>query len=133
MRWSKIGKSFVCPVAYFLRLAGALTGLDYQEGAKLVYNYNDVLEELNLSVVTQQMEMRLAPILPQASGDENESVLLGHLDDEPLHIDDIRRRVSLPIASVSSLLTMLELKGLVKQVGCMHYVRMREAATFYGN
>jgi hypothetical protein len=29
----------------------------------------------------------------------------------------------LPIALVNSMLTLLELKGMVKQVGCMHYVR----------
>jgi DNA processing protein len=104
-----------------------------QEGAKLVYDYNDILEELNLSVVTQQLEMELAPLLAQVPQDDNESALLGHLDDQPLHIDDIRRRSSLPIASVSGLLTMLELKGLVRQVGCMHYVRMREATSTYGD
>lgn len=104
-----------------------------QQGAKLVYGYDDILEELNLRVVTRQIEMALAPELPPQPGDEGESALLGQLNDDPLHIDDIRRRISLPIASVSSLLTMLELKGLVKQVGCMHYVRMREATTIYGD
>jgi len=38
-----------------------------------------------------------------------------------------------PSTEVSNLLTMLELKGMVKQVGCMHYVRIREASPIYGN
>ena len=58
--------------------------------------------------------------------------LLNHLDSEPLHIDDLRRNADLPITAVSTLLTMLELKGMVKQVGCMHYVRIREAVPAYG-
>ena len=100
-----------------------------QEGAKLVSNYTDVLEELNVTVVAHQYEM---PLL-QESDDEDESALLQHSDVEPLHIDDIRRNSGLPITSVSSMLTMLELKGKVKQVGCMHYIRMREPASIYGS
>ena len=100
-----------------------------QEGAKLVSDYTDVLEELNVTVVPHQYEM---PML-QESDDEAESVLLQHLDVEPLHIDDIRRNAGLPITTVNSMLTMLELKGKVKQVGCMHYIRMRETASIYGN
>ena len=80
-------------------------------------------------MVAQQHEMPLF----QESDDDAESALLQHLDMEPLHIDDIRRNSGLPITSVSSMLTMLELKGKVKQVGCMHYIRMREPASIYGN
>ena len=100
-----------------------------QQGAKLVSDYRHVLEELNLSVVSHQIEM----LLTQEPEDANESALLRHLDQEPVHIDDLRRRASLPITVVSSLLAMMELKGLVKQVGCMHYIRMREATPTYAS
>lgn len=99
-----------------------------QEGAKLVMNYKDILEELNLTVVTHQIEMR-GIIHAQ---DEYETVLLDHLTHEPAHIDEIRRRTSLPITVVSSTLAMMELKGLIKQVGGMHYIRIREAVAEYG-
>ena len=104
-----------------------------QEGSKLVLNHNDVLEELNLSSVAHQIEMRLAPDLPDLATDDEEKKLLAHLENEPLHIDEIRRRAGLPIAQISGLLTMLEIKRLVKQVGCMHYVMIREATPTYGN
>ena len=100
-----------------------------QEGAKLVSSYTDVLEELNLNEAAHQQEMPLT-LEPE---DEAEESLLRHLHEEPLHIDDIRQVGSLPIAAVSSMLTMLELKGKVKQVGCMHYIRMRETTPIYGN
>ena len=100
-----------------------------QEGAKLVSSYTDVLEELNLTVLGHQYEM---PITPEPD-DEDEMGLLRHLHEEPLHIDDIRRSASLPIAAVSGMLSMLELKGKVKQVGCMHYIRTRESSLTYGN
>jgi DNA processing protein len=109
--------------------ASNFTNRMIKEGAKLVSSYTDVLEELNFTVVAHQVEMPLAPVLE----DDNQITLLGLLEEEPLHIDDIRRSANLPIAAVSSLLSMLELKGMVKQVGCMHYVRLREAATVYGN
>jgi hypothetical protein len=38
----------------------------------------------------------------------------------------------LPIATVSSTLAMLELKGMVRQVGRMNYVRVREVGPSYG-
>ncbi|MEK7807190.1 MAG: DNA-processing protein DprA, partial [Chloroflexota bacterium] len=119
--------------------ASRFTNRMIQEGAKLVSVYTDVLEELNLAVVVHQMEMPLARAEgPAFIGDDQapdviETAVLSHLDAEPLHIDDIRRSVSLPINVVSSLLTMLELKGKVKQVGCMHYIRLREATPAYGS
>ncbi|PKB65085.1 MAG: DNA protecting protein DprA [SAR202 cluster bacterium Io17-Chloro-G2] len=108
--------------------ASKFTNRMIQEGAKLASSHTDILEELNLTVVTGQAELPLY----QESEDAEEMALLNHLDGEPLHIDDLRRNADLPITSVSTLLTMLELKGMVKQVGCMHYVRIREAAPAYG-
>lgn len=104
------------------------TNLLIQEGAKLVLDYKDILEELNLTTVAHQMEMR-AVTQPQ---DDTEVTLLDHISQQPTHIDDIRRRVGLPIATVSSALAMMELKGLVKQVGGMNYIRTRETAAQYG-
>ncbi|MCH8839766.1 MAG: DNA-processing protein DprA [Planctomycetes bacterium] len=100
-----------------------------QEGAKLVSTYTDVLEELNLTAVAHQYEMPLS----EEPEDSAENGLLRHLHEEPLHIDDIRRIASLPIAAVSGMLAMLELKGKVKQVGCMHYIRIQETSLTYGN
>jgi DNA processing protein len=97
-----------------------------QEGAKLVRNHVDILEELNLAMVAQQLEMK--EILP---ADENESLLLKQLSAEPTHIDEVCRHSRLTPALVSSTLTMMELKGMVKQVGGMNYVLAREAREEY--
>jgi DNA processing protein len=92
-----------------------------QEGeAKLVSRVEDVLEELNLTMVAQQMEM--TELIP---ADETEARLLRRLSSQPRHIDEVRRESGLPIAVVSSTLAMLELKGMVRQVGRMSYVRVR--------
>ena len=55
------------------------------------------------------------------SADPEEADLLRHVTRDPIHIDDLMRVSAMPITQVSSLLTMLELKGLVQQVGTMHY------------
>jgi DNA processing protein len=95
-----------------------------QDGeAKLTLTVEDVLAELNLSMASHQIEM--TEILP---ADETESVVLRFLTSDPAHIDDVRRESGLPVAAVTSALAMLELKGLVRQVGRMNYVRAREAA-----
>jgi len=89
-----------------------------QEGAKLVCNCNDILEELNLTTMAQQLEIK--EFLP---ANEKESQVLKQLTFEPGHIDEICRRSGLAMPEVSSTLAMLELKGIAKQVGNMNYVR----------
>jgi DNA processing protein len=94
--------------------------------AKLVRQYTDILEELNLMAVERQIEMR--EILPES---ENEAMLLKQLSAEPSHIDEVCRRSGLPAATVSGTLAMMELKGLVKQVGTMNYVLAKELRQEY--
>ena len=94
-----------------------------QQGAKLVQRIEDVLEELNLTMVPQQMEMQ--QLIPAT---DTESDLLRHITKEPVHIDEVCRQSTLPVSTVSSLLAMMELKGLVRQMGPMTYVIAREAA-----
>ncbi len=92
-----------------------------QEGAKLVMSCADILQELNLSVVAQQLEMK-----ELVSVNETESRLLKELTTEPIHIDEVCRRSGLPMATVSSTLAIMEIKGMVKQVGGMNYVLARK-------
>ncbi len=94
--------------------------------AKLVCSYTDILEELNLMTVAHQIEMKA--ILPE---NETESLLLKQLTPEPTHIDEVCRTAGLPMSAVSSTLAMMELKGLVRQVGGMSYVLAREAREEY--
>jgi DNA processing protein len=97
-----------------------------QEGAIPVLQVEDILEKLNLNMVIQQAEAR--EVIPQ---DETESRLLELLSAEPVHIDEIQRETGLPIAHVSSTLALMELKGMVRQVGGMNYVVAREAKATY--
>jgi DNA processing protein len=93
-----------------------------QDGeAKLTLDVQDILAELNLTMASHQIEA--AELIP---ADETEAVILRALGQEPMYVDDLRRACGLPIATVTSALAMLELKGHVRQVGRMNYVRARE-------
>lgn len=89
-----------------------------QDGAKLVATAQDVLDELNLGMVAHQLQM---PVSPEPD-DPIEAALLATLTAEPAYIDDVARNANLPVSQVSSVLAMMELKGLVRQVGSLSYV-----------
>ncbi|MGQ9502844.1 MAG: DNA-processing protein DprA [Anaerolineae bacterium] len=92
-----------------------------QQGAKLVTCIQDILEELNLTMAAQQKEVRQA--LPD---NPTEAHLLRFLSSEPIHVDELGRAAGLPIQEVTSTLTLMELKGIVRQVGNMSYIAARE-------
>ncbi len=97
-----------------------------QDGAKVVLKPEDILEELNLTMVVEQAEAR--QVLP---ADETEAALLAHLSAEPVHVDDLQQQLELPIAQVTSTLALMELKGMVRQSGGMKYIVAREPGVEY--
>ena len=97
-----------------------------QQGAKPVLSVEDILEELNLTMVSQQAEVRA--IVPE---NETEAALLEYITADPVHVDEIGQKSGLPIAQVSSTLALMELKGMVRQVGGMNYVLAREGRVEY--
>lgn len=97
-----------------------------QQGAKLVTNVDDVLEELNLHMVAEKTAVQLA--LP---GSNEEIALYTYLSAQPVHIDELSRATGLSSSAVSGTLTLMELKGMVQQVGGMNYVLCREPDPTY--
>ena len=85
-----------------------------------------MLEELNLTMVSQQAEVRA--VVPE---NETEALLLRYLSHEPIHVDELGRASGLPIAQVTGTLALMELKGLVRQAGGMNYVLARESEIAY--
>lgn len=89
-----------------------------QDGAKLVMSVEDVLSELNVAYQTVETRTTTERIAP---GSDIEVQILGYLNGDALHVDDLVRQSGLPVAVVSSTLTLLELKGLARSVGPMQY------------
>jgi DNA processing protein len=77
-------------------------------------------------MVTEHQAIRVA--LP---ADPTEARLYQLLSHEPKHVDEIRSQANMPIETVSATLAMMELKGMVRQVGGMNYVAVKERAETY--
>jgi len=97
-----------------------------QNGAKLVTHVNDILEELNLTMIAQQSEARA--VIPD---NDVEAILLEQLSSEPVHVDELGEATGLSAPEVSSTLTLMELKGKVRQVEGMNYIIARESGVKY--
>lgn len=95
-------------------------------GARPLLAVKDILDALDLTRNLERREIRQS--LP---ADPTEAALFQLIGAEPLHVDEIRAQTGLPIEKVSSTLTMMELKGLVRQVGGMQYVAVREESAPY--
>jgi len=89
-----------------------------KQGAKLVENVDDILEELS-NVIQCRHPLResaktvATDIALNLSKDEK--LVLNTLGTYPLHIDEIMRKISIESGKLSSLLLQLELKGIVDQ------------------
>ncbi len=97
-----------------------------RDGAHVLTEVRDVLEVLHLDQVPEKQAARL--VLPETP---TEAALFEHLAAEPLSIDDLSRQAGIAVEVVSSTLVMMELKGMVRQVGSLQYVRAFEPGADY--
>ena len=97
-----------------------------QNGALPLLSVNDLMQPLNLTHMGEHKAARKT--IPT---DETEARLMNVLGAEPLHVDEIRNQTDLPIEKVSATLALMELKGMVRQVGGMNYVAVREVQSDY--
>lgn len=97
-----------------------------RKGAHPLLSPEDLLEALNLTMITEHQSART--VLP---ADATEAALFSVLGHEPMHVDEIGAKVDLPIDQVSAALALMELKGIVRQVGGMQYVALRETQARY--
>ncbi|NPA27171.1 MAG: DNA-protecting protein DprA [Chloroflexi bacterium] len=87
-----------------------------QQGAHLLRRPEDLAQGLELRLLPQRRAARA-----QLPTDPLERQLWELLRPEPLHVDEICARTGLSAAQVNARLAMMELKGLVQQVGPMVY------------
>ncbi|MDO8499921.1 MAG: DNA-processing protein DprA [bacterium] len=88
-------------------------------GAKLVTDYEDVLEAFNLQAVA----FASTPIVVEL--DPAEKSIFTTITEEPKHIDQIIRETGLASGIINGKLAVLELRGLVKNLGNMTFFRNR--------
>ncbi len=89
-----------------------------KQGAQLVSCAKDVLDAFNIKAVSSIQEARATyPKTPK------EEKILSLLTKEPTHIDALARLSGFPASEVSATLTTMELKGMVRNLGGMQYVK----------
>jgi len=88
-----------------------------KNGAKLVTSVQDILEELNLEKRTEIKKAR--EIIPDS---EEEEIILKNLGGEAIHIDKLVKLTKLKTASILSTLAMMEMKGMIKNIGGQNYI-----------
>ena len=86
-------------------------------GAKCVTSADDIIEALNLSGLTQLS----IPLTPKADT-ANETAIIKTLSREPKSIDNIIKESNLDSPTTMSTLTLMEIKGYVRNLGGMMYV-----------
>jgi len=52
---------------------------------------------------------------------EAEASLLKCLSTEPQHINELAQCANLPVSKINSILTIFEVKGVVRQIGILQY------------
>ncbi len=87
-----------------------------KKGAKLVNSVKDILEELNLE--ESQTIHRVSVSNPSAE----EKILLKILSPDPLHIDNLSKISKLGTVVTTSTLSLMEIKGWVKDIGGQNYI-----------
>jgi DNA processing protein len=93
-----------------------------KQGAKLVENSDDVLDELGLNYpFAPKTDTFKAPLTPPV--EELEQKVFDLIGDYPIHIDEIAREGELEPSVVSAALVRMELKGLIRQLPGKFFVR----------
>jgi len=94
-----------------------------KEGAKLVECVEDILEELDFSLLNKKEKKTFDEEIPSLFSEERKVLEL--LEEEPLHIDSLVSKSGLPASKVGGLLMKLQLKGLARELPGKLFVRDR--------
>ncbi|PLX21594.1 DNA-protecting protein DprA [Candidatus Parcubacteria bacterium] len=105
-----------CPGSLYSGLSSGPNNL-IKEGAKTVLNASDVFDCLDLKLDKNYIKTNVLKF-----ENEEEKKIAQHLKDEPVHIDQLVSLTSLNIKDINNTLTMMEIKGSVKNMGGMNYI-----------
>ena len=91
-----------------------------KQGAKLVASVEDILEELPQTASLPSVKEKSSAV---SALDNKEAKILSCLDSGPKTWQELLKCSDLPPAKLNSYLSLLEIKGLVKNLGSGSYAR----------
>jgi DNA processing protein len=114
---------FAVPGPITSPLSGGTSEL-IKKGAKLVSGVEDILEELGVEVRVRPARITTQSIaggdrvrVDGGDLDENERKIIEILENENLHIDEIVRKLGIDSGKTGSLLSLLEIRGIIRNFG----------------
>lgn len=113
---------FAVPGSIHNPLARGCHGL-IKQGAKLVENCADILEELNISTLSATLPSGDSPAEQRLQLDDKHKNLLRYINNDPVSVDTLVTYTGLTVAAVSSMLLTLELQGAITQAAGGCYMR----------
>ncbi|MFA6131166.1 MAG: DNA-processing protein DprA [Patescibacteria group bacterium] len=78
---------------------------------------SDILDVLHIE--SRAPEATITRPMPDT---KEEAILLPLLSKTPIHIDALAKQAGLPMSAVLSSMTLMQLKGRIREVGGMHYI-----------
>ena len=92
-----------------------------QQGARLVHNAADILDELHLSSMLHLDVPGVSPAADDGGMSEEEQHLFSCLDTYPINIDELALLSGYDAGMLADLLVRLELRGMVRQLPGQQY------------
>jgi len=90
-----------------------------KSGAKMVTAVDDILEELNLMDLKTEKGIKEEENLT-----EEEKIILKIVEKEPIYIDKICKISKMAAGQVLSIVSVLEIKGIIKNIGGSKFVKL---------
>uniref|UniRef100_A0A7C4XTT0 DNA-protecting protein DprA n=1 Tax=candidate division WOR-3 bacterium TaxID=2052148 RepID=A0A7C4XTT0_UNCW3 len=96
------------------------TNLLIKEGAIPVTSAEEVLASLGIKFIKKEREIKKIVLR------ENEQMVWDNLTYEPIYLDELKEKIGMPTSEILKILLELEIKGLVKQLPGMMFVKTPE-------
>ena len=106
---------FAVPGSIFSPLSAGANEL-IKQGAHPVAGAEEIIEALDLARAADFIGNK--KIMPES---REEEIIISNLKDEPLHINDLIRLTNLDTSKINATLIIMEMKGMVKNLGSMMY------------
>lgn len=91
-----------------------------KDGARAILNSQDVFDLLDLNNIKNYIKTKT--LTPETTEEEE---ILRHLNQDPVHIDNLVRLTGLEIKVINTSLSMMEIKGMVRNLGGMNYISVK--------
>lgn len=114
------GKKIFCIPSNVDSTTGYGTGILVQEGAKLVLSPQDILKDFGINSIEEaniQKEHKVKI-------DREYRTVYETLSNIPINTNEICKRTKKNIGEVNVILTMLELQGVIKQIGANEFIKI---------